>query len=428
MSKLNPIMKHLPLKCAAGKPTVSVEEFMDSIPASMEEIDGVIVDNSVPAWINTQETQLDAIDDAEATADELDSLAADVDTVTTAVGMESYRRIFAHLTRATGLPIHESVGLEGFTQTRGGKRKLAKAIREHAELVRQGATIALEDFVDNSGDTLSKAMADFKQTLGELDKVDRNLDAPNKGIKMNNQRLYEMFYRNGQVTGPDVIHFELEALKRLAGLLGKGVDEVVKEMDRSEGDKGRELAGSVLQSLFGGAGAVKGKTRSGQFGLMFNTQVVVQGNRAKLIKNEVPPPEKSFSAGDWAWLAGWGVLGLVAAVTTPLGILAPAVAMLFGGLHRTAAGTNGERDISTHSSEKEMHDFVASVKKFGPIAAEVQRDVEDLIKAVKAAPEGRQAQYKRAATPVIELGINLINHMTEVAHGASILFEKITAA
>lgn len=427
MSKLNPVMKHLQnAKVPGAKPTVSVEEFMDSIPAPMVEVDGVMVDNSVPEWIEQQDSQLDAIDEAEVVADELDNLAQDVDVATTAPAMESYRRIFSHITRGAGLPVAESVGLESFTQTRGGKRKLAKAIRDHAAMVRQGINIALEDFVDNSDSTLTKSVSDFKQTLGELDKIDRNLDAPTKGIKMNNQKLYEMFYRNGQVTGPDVIHFELEALKRLAGLLGKGVDEVVKEMDQSEGDKSRDLATNVLQGLFGRSSS-SGNQRQGQLGLMFNTQVVVKGNRAKLVKNDVPPPEKSMSGGDWAWFAGWGVLGVVAAFTTGLGILAPAVAMGAGAIHRSIAGKNGERDNTTASSEKEMHEFIASVKKFGPIVAEIERDTSDLIKAVKAAPENRQAQYKRAATPVIELGINLINHMTEVTHGAKILFEKISS-
>lgn len=412
MSKVNPILKHKPVP---PPKFISVEEFAETVPAVLVETDsGVLQDNSTAEWIETADASLDPVAESLVVADQLDQLAGDVDATTTAVGMESYRRIFGQLTQATGLPRTEGVSLESFGSTKGGKRKLAKAIREHATMIRGCAVAALEDFTDSIDESIGETVANYKQAFSELSQLKGDVSPSEKPIAVNNKKLYEMWYMNGSVLEAKDFGKELRAVEQLADLISTAADTVVKGMSKTEGDKNRDMAKDVLGGVFG-----KGETtaipKHSAIQLMFNTTVTFDGGRARFEKNAVPAPKHGkgdWTGGDWAWIWAWGLL-----VNPLAGVGAYAYRKGVGG-----SGKGHERE----ATDSELNNFIEDVKRMGPIVSRIQRDVADLTKAIQAAAGEQQAAYKRGAAPVVEMASKTIDHIANVTYGAKTLMEKLS--
>lgn len=410
MSKTNPVMKHKPLPASKH---ISVEEFMDTIPAVMVETDsGVLQDNSTAEWVETADATLDPIVESGVVADQLDQLAVDVDATTTAIGMESYRRIFQQLTEHTGLQRTDGVSLESFKPTKGGKRELAKAIREHAALIRQCAGIALEDFTDSIDESIGATVSNYKQALAELAQLKGHVEPSEKPIQLNNKKLYSMWFVNGKPLPADKFGQERNNIEELSDIIGNAADAVVNAKSKSEGDKNRDMAKDLLGGILSGKEQAIEKHKP--IHLMFNTTVVFDGGRVKFEKKAVPQPSHAkgeITGGDWGWILAWGLL-----VNPIAGVAAYAYRKAVGG---SGQGHNREADSS------ELNDFIESVKKMGPIVDKIQRDVDDLTKAIKAAPEDQRAAYKRAAAPVIELASKTIDHIAEVTYGSKMIMSKL---
>lgn len=410
MSKVNPVMKHKP---RSPKDRISVEEFMETIPAVMVETDsGVLQDNSTDEWIETADATLDPIAESVVVADQLDQLAGDVDATTTAVGMESYRRIFNQLTTHTGLPRTEGVALESFKCTKGGKRELAKAIRDHAKLIRGCASVALEDFTDSIDESIGTTVSNYKQTVGELNAMRNEVSENDTPVNVKSKKLWDMWFIDNQPIKAAGITEELSAVDELTNVIGEAADRVVNAMSKTEGDKNRDMAKDVLGGIFGkDSESIIPKRKP--IHLMFNTNVIFDGGRAKFVKEPIPEARGKWTAGDFGWIVAWGLIG------GPIGAIGAAA-------YRGVKGGSGEKDHSRGDKSGEMRKFIEDVKKMAPMVDKIKRDVDDLTKAIKSAPADRQAAYKRAAAPVIELASKTIDHITEVTYGTKTLMAKLT--
>lgn len=413
MSKINPVLKHKPKPVSK---TISVEEFMNTIPATVVETEGgVLQDNSTAEWIETADATLDPVADSLVVADQLDQLAGDVDATETAVGMESYRRIFTQLTEHTGLPRTEGVALENFKATKGGKRNLAKEIRAHATMIRGCANVALEDFTDSIDSSIGETVASYKQAYSELAQLKGEVSPSEKPIAVNNKKLYEMWYMDGKVLEAKGFSKEMQGVEALADLIGGGADTVVKAMSKTENDKNRELAKDVLNTVLG-KGDAPVIPKHGPIHLMFNTTVKFEGGRGKFEKKAVPAPKHAkgeWTGGDWGWILAWGLL------------LNP-IAGVGAYAYRKGMGGSGKGHERT-ATDSELNGFIEDVKRMGPIVERIQRDIADLSKAIATAPTEVQAAYKRASAPVIELASKTIDHIAEVTYGAKVLMEKLSA-
>lgn len=414
MSKVNPVMKHAKPQPLKGR--ISVEEFMESIPAPMVDGGDVMIDNTLPEWVETTDSTLDPIIESNVMADQLDQLAGDVDGVTTAASMESYRRIFGQMTESAGFPRTEGVALESFAPTKGGKRQLVKAIRDHAQLIRNCANVALEDFVDNADDSVGSTVASYKQALATLSGLQTDITVPDKPIKIDSQKIWAMFHMNGKSLKPTDFNKEVNAVDEIAGIVQKATTNVVSAMSKTENDKNRELAENTLTKLLGGSGnGGKVLADSKEIHLMFNTSVKVSDGRAKFTKHPVPTGKGGkMSGGDWGWLAFWGIF------FGPLGLIG-------AGIYRAVNGGTGGEHTERKDGQRQMHKFIDDVKTLAPIVDQMQKDIDQLSDAIKSAPEDKRALYKRSAAPVIELAAKTIEHITELTYGAKVLFEKISA-
>lgn len=425
MAKVNPVMKHAKKAVAPTKTMISVEDFMNTIPpAVVKESDGVI-DNSAPEWVEIPDTSLDAVVDSVEIADNLDDLAGDVDGITTAASMESYRRIFAQLTKASGLPIPASVGLESFKQTTTGKAKLAKAIRQHADLIRSCANASLEEYTADSSKTIDEMVADFKQIYRGLDTAKREADVPEDEVKIDHKKLWDMWFVDGTMVGPKHISTEFSAVQDLVDVLAKSVDNVVEVVGKEEGDKNVDRAGKLLNKIINrddrtSTAVPNHKTVQ----LMFNTEVEFNAGRVRFTKNPTPKAAREFTTKDKLWMAAWGIAGFVVGGVFFMGTGA-AVGLAAGITTATQKGGSGERNTTKKNARPEMHAFIDGVKKMGPLVDAIQKHVKELNATIASAPKDRQAVLSRAASPVIEFATKLVAHITELTYGTVELFEKL---
>jgi uncharacterized protein YkvS len=386
MAKVSPVMKHAkPVRTAEQ---VAIEEFMDSIPPILETVNNVVVDNSIPETLVQEDTSLDPIVESVAVADTLDDMAVDVDQSTTAIAMESYRRLFGQITSMSGHPIQAGVSLESFPVTKGGKKQLAKAIRAHANTIRQCVNIALEDYVDQIDQKVAGSISNYKQALGELSRVNENSISMDGNVNIDHKAVWKLFHMNGKLMDMKDFGVEVDGVKTLAGLVSKGKD-------------------NILAMAAGNAGEGTALVGSDSVQLMSNTNVKIEGGRAVFEQGEVPPPDKSWSAGDWFWLFVFSWAGLV---------------------YRLIKGGNGDEKSKKKQSLRAIANVISEMKKMGPLVQGIENDVKAITGAIKKVPAEKQADLKRAASPVLELASKTINHVTEVTYGTMKMFKQAEKA
>lgn len=382
MAKVSPVMKHAkPVKTAEQ---VAIEEFMDSIPPVLETVDNVVVNNSIPETLVQEDTSLDPIIESVAVADTLDDMAGDVDASNTAIAMESYRRLFSQITQMTGHPIQTGVSLESFPVTKGGKKQLAKAIRTHASTIRECVNIALEDYVDQIDQKVAGSISSYKQALGELARVNENSIDMDGKVNIDHKAVWRLFHMNEELMDMKDFSAEVDGVKTLASLVSKGKDNILA-MASGNGAEGTALAGSEFVQL------------------MANTDVKIENGRAVFEQGKVPPPDKSWSAGDWFWIFMFSWAGLA---------------------YRLIKGGNGEEKSKKKQSLRAIANVIGEMKKMGPVVQGIENDIHAITGAIQKAPAEKQADLKRAASPVLELASKTINHITEVTYGTMKMFKQ----
>lgn len=386
MAKVSPVMHHA--KPAKTAEQVAIEEFIDSIPPLLETVDNVVVDNSIPETLVQEDTSLDPIVESVAVADTLDDMAGDVDASTTAIAMESYRRLFAQITTMTGHPIQAGVSLESFPVTRGGKKQLAKAIRAHAATIRECVQIALEDYVDQIDQKVSSSISNYKQALGELSRVNENSIDMDGNVTIDHKAVWKLFHMNEELMDMKDFGAEVDGVKTLASLVSKGKDNILA-MAAGKGAEGTALVGSEFVQL------------------MSNTDVKVEGGRAVFEQGKVPPPDKAWSAGDWFWIFVFNWAGLA---------------------YRLIKGGNGDEKSKKKQSLRAIANVVSEMKKMGPVVQGIENDVKAITDAIGKAPADKQSDLKRAASPVLELASKTISHVTEVTYGTMKMFKQAEQA
>jgi hypothetical protein len=384
MAKVSPVMKHAKPQLTAEQ--VAIEDFINAIPPEVvrEGDPALFANNSITEVIETPETSLDPIVDSVAAADSLDELAGDIDGVTTAIAMESYKRIFQQLTEFSGHPV---ASLENFPATKGGVRKFAKSVRGHAELIRGCVTIALEEFGTGVEESIGTSMSNYKQALGKLNQVREDDFAAESEITINYKAFWKLFHMNDELMSAKDFGLEVDGVKKLAALVSQGKDNIQKW------SKGEDSAGT----------AIEGKTF---VQLMNNTDVTVKDGRGKWVTEDVPPPknnEGKWTAGDWFWVLVFSWAGLI---------------------YRIIKGGSGTDQAKKEQSLKAIHQVIGEMKRLAPIVQGIEKDAKEIVAACNQAQADRQGDLKRAASPVLELAAKTISHVTEVTYGAMKLFDQ----
>lgn len=377
MAKVSPVMQHVKPKLTAEQ--IAIEDFMQSIPPQVVIEGDTIIDNTIPEMIVQEDTSLDPIVEAAVAADQLDELAEDVDGITTAASMESYKRLFNQLTTATGHPV---TSLENYPATKGGVRKFAKAIRDHANDIRYCVSIALEDYAGKIDEKIGTTVSNYKQALGELAQVkedDFNVDGK---ITIDHKHVWQLFHMNGKLMDLRDFHKEVEAIKELTKHIREGKDNILKWA------KGEDSKGDALDSM-------------GSISLMNNIKVEIADGRAEWDKIPAPKPDKSWTAGDYFWIFMFSWAGLV---------------------YRLIHGGSGDEKTKKTQSLKAIHKVVDEMKRLAPLVQEIENDAKAIISAIDGAQEDRKTDLKRAASPVLELAAKTIQHVTEVTYGAKKMF------
>lgn len=383
MAKPSPVMKHSQ-RTAKTAEQVAIEEFMNSIPPAVVMEGDTIIDNTIPETMVVEDTSLDPIVDSAVVADSLDDLAGDVDGVTTAAAMESYKRIFSHMTELTGHPV---ASLENFPATKGGVRKFAKAIRAHASDIRSCVMVALEDYVDKVDESIGTTMSNYKQALKALDSIkegDINVDGK---VTVNYKQVWKLFHMGGELMDLNDFSKEVENVKKLADKVSAGKQAVQKWQT------GQDMGAKALDG-------------SDTFELMGNVTVKIKDGRSHWEAKEVPAPKREWTAGDWFWIMMFNWAGLA---------------------YRLIKGGSGEEQTKKEQSLKAMAKVVGELKKLAPVVQGIENDAKAIMAIVEHAPEEEIGNVKRAVSPVLELASKTIQHVAEVTYGAKSMFESASA-
>lgn len=379
MSKVSPIMKHAKPKLTPEQ--AAVEDFMNSIPPSQMVEGDAIIDNTLTEILAQPENSLDPIIDSEVAADNLEELATDIDGITQAPALESFKRIFSHMTQMSGHPA--TFGLEEFKATKGGVRKFAKAVRSHATLIRECVTLGLEDYVDRVDESVGSSLANLKQVMGELAQVQSNLAVPEGKIEINHKAVWNLFHINDELIDLRDFSSEINGVKELAHLVSQGKDAVLKA-----------VAGEVSGSALGGKTFVQ---------LMQNLDVTVKDGRAHFDHQPVKPPGKEWSGMDWFWVFIFSFAGL-------------AYRLIKGG---SADQAKKEQCL------KAIHRAIEEAKKLGPIVDGIDKDVKAITSAIDKVEGDKQTALKKFASPVLEVADQTTKHVTAVCHGLMKVFSQL---
>lgn len=379
MSKVNPIMKHAKPKLTPEQ--TAVEDFMNSIPPSQMVEGDAIIDNTLTEILAQPENSLDPIIDSEVAADNLEELATDIDGITQAPALESFKRIFTHMTQMSGHPA--TFGMEEFKATKGGVRKFAKAVRSHSQLIRDCVTLGLEDYVDRVDESVGSSLSNLKQVMSELVQVQSNLAVPEGKVEINHKAVWNLFHINNELIDLRDFSTEIEGVKELARLVTQGKDAVLKA-----------VTGEVSDSALGGKTSIQ---------LMQNLDVTVKEGRAHFDHQPVSPPGKEWTGMDWFWVFIFNWAGLV---------------------YRLVKGGSGDQ-AKKEQCLKAIHKSIDEIKKLGPIVDGIDKDVKAITSAIDKADAEKQAALKKFASPVLEVADQTTKHVTAVCHGMMKVFSQL---
>lgn len=378
MAKPSPVMKHLKPKLSAEQ--IAIEDFINSIPPEQVIEGDVIIDNRIRETLDIEENTLDPMVDSVAVADGLDELAQDVDGITNAAALESYKRIFKHMTEMTGHPV---AGLENFPATTGGVRRFAKAIRSHAHDIRSCVMVALEDYVDKVDESIGTTMSNYKQALKALADINES-DIDVKGdIVINYKQVWDLFHMDGKLMDLSDFSAEVDGVKELADFVRKGKEAVTKWWT------GQDM----------GAKAIDGKAT---IKLMNNTTVTIKDGRGHWDKQQVPKPDREWSPKDWFWVMMFSFVGLA---------------------WRVYKGGTGDEITKKEQSLKALSKVIGELKRLAPIVQGIEADSKTIMAIVEQAPEEDIGDVKRAVSPVLELASKTIEHVASITYGAKKMFE-----
>lgn len=372
MARVSPTMKHA--RPALTAEQAAIEDFMNTIPPTIvrEGDPADFVDNSITEVVDTIDTSLDPIVESTVVAENLDDLATDVDGVTSAVAMESFTRIFHQMCDMSGHPV---ASIESYKPTKGGVKRLAKDIRAHADMIRGCVNLSFEEYVDKVDESIGTSVSNYKQALGELNRINQDIHVPDGEVVINHKAVWQLFHMNGELMDLRDFSKEVNGVKELTALVAKAKDRL------KAGGEGNAIEGSA------------------EVKLMNNTTVKVSNGRAVFNTESAPKPDKEWTGGDWFWVLVFNWAGLV---------------------YRIIKGGSGDEKTKKEQSIQAIHKVIDEMKKMAPL-------VESLEKEAKAVMQiaGDDADKKRAASPILELASKTIAHVTAVTYGAKKMFEKM---
>lgn len=388
MAKPNPTMKH----ASKANPKLSaeqaaIEDFLNTIPPVVvnEGDPSTFVDNSITEVVETQDVDLEPVIESVEVAEGLDDLAGDAEQLTTASAMESYTRIFHQLCYLSGHPV---ASVESYPMTKGGRARLVKAIRSHADLIRGCVNLSFESYADKVDQAVTQSMSNYKQALGELNKVDENSIPVNGNVVINHKAVWQLFHRGGKLMSASDFHLEVEAINKLAQMVSNAKNVV------SKWQLGTQSGGNVLEG-------------NESFDLMNNTKVVIKDGRSVWTTEDAPAPDRKWSASDYFWVFVFNFAGIA---------------------YRLLKGGSGEEITKKEQSLKAIRKVIGEMKRLAPIVQGIDKDVDDIIKMIDHAPEEELANVQRAASPALELAAKTIEHVTKVTYGSMRMFKSAASA
>lgn len=380
------------------------------LAASQEEFEegaenaAVVAADPQETWVDLPETSMADVHEGEEAKGALDQLADRVDGAAEGdvAALEAFNWTYRTLTQLTGLAPKVYPSLEDFNGDAPMQKKvLAKSIRKHSERLGRAITLSIEDYTESFGATLKNLIENMQASAKDLDRsLARVSGVPGKKVKVDHSRIWAMLHVDGKFmkdlnTG---LTGEEQDLKELIQLASTAAKHVGKE-------NGLDEVNAAIN-------------RGGKYKLMFNTTVTFSNGKAEFDRVQPPSPKTEKVAEDYLRGAAWGALigFFVFFMWVPGAVI--------GALGSSATGktSTSKRDLD------QAKNALRAMGEFAEFAKDIEKVADELDAAVKGAAEGKEADVKRAAAPVMELLGAITRHIAELCFGGKTLASALASA
>lgn len=381
MAKINPLFKNAMNRKQRTDQNISVEEFMDSIPPEYVNTGEVVIDNTITEVLPVQDIYLDPILESEIVANQLDTMADDVEAgVTSIPAMESYKRMYFSYSALAGYPVKAS--LEAFKPTKGGRTALVASMRKKANMIRKCVSIGLESYADKVDESVDKMVSNYKQALSKLSATKNTLQHnKDRLILVNQKEAWQLFHMAGELIDLESFGRERQGIEALEALIAEGIVNAKKMIK----DGGNDVLLKKFMNII----------------LMDNITVEVKKGRAEFVQAPATEPEREWTSTDW-----------------PLHLA-------YSLLNKNYTSGKGEQMTAVLESSKTFGRVIEETKKLAPVVDRIDKDVTELVKLVKSAPEDRRTEIEKAVAPVLELAAKTVKHVTDLTYGIMKMMSRV---
>lgn len=364
-------------------------------------------------WIDVEEPSLttDEVTEVQDAVDQLGELESQVETTDDIATLEAYNYAFGLIQHYNQLGSSNGVSLESYGDHKSKKQHLVTSIRNQKELVHKHLAVALEAYVKNAPSEVAKAVDKYNKAVDELEKVDKEIEAgAAKVAVVDNMRIWNMFHIGGQFEHDGEIALAHETIN-IEGIIDT-LEAAIKEISKTPEEKQSEgFVKKFMQKHFPGT-----KTRSE---LMFNRVFSVKDGIITINELPVQPPKRDIDQTA-KFLTTFAVtFGSFAIIPFALGGIAMKVGQVTVGrlIGELAGYIFGKDQETTQRDVTKIRSYIKEVLNMDSYIDRLCKIINDLNKDDQLPKEFK--------VNIISSSNKLINHITEVTHGMSVLLGKL---
>lgn len=358
-------------------------------------------------WVGVEDPSLtgDEVAEVQDTVDQLNTLEDKVGDTDDVATLEAYSYAFKLINHYNDF-IYNVNSLENFTDLNSKKNNILSMITNRKEMLKNNLAIAIEDYVKNAPSEIANAVEKYNKTVDDLKELEKELKAgENRVVVVNNMRLWEMFHVDGkfQRDGNKVIDKEITNLSEIADGLLKLINDAKNDPSKTESN----ILIKLWRKVF----------KNNVYHLMFNRDFIIDDSTIKIISKDVDKPQ--FETNDTAKIVATAVVSIAAFALVPVtgGTIMAAIPGVAGGLAGLIAGYLFGK--SQETTDRDLVSLKALVRKIDGM----DTIIDSLCKVINEVSSTNLPDTFK--TNIISSCNTLINHVTEITYGITILLTKL---
>lgn len=357
-------------------------------------------------WVGVEDPSLtgDEVAEVQDTVDQLDMLEDKVEDTDDVSSLEAYSYAFKLINHYNDFKCNVN-SLENFTDLNNKKNNLLAIITDRKKMLKNNLNVAIEDYIKNAPVEISDAVEKYNKTVDDLKELEKELKAgENRVVVVNNMRLWDMFHVDGefQRDGNKVIDKEITNLNAIVTGLLKLINDAKNNPSKTESN----ILVKLWRKVF----------KNNVYHLMFNRDFTINDSSIKIDAKDVDKPK--FETNDTAKIVTTAAVTLATCVIVPLtGVVLAVGAGTIGGLAGQLAGYLFGK--SQETTDRDLVSLKALVRKIDGM----DTIINSLCKVINEVSSADLPDTFK--TNIISSCNTLINHITEITYGITILLTKL---